>query len=253
MIDRRSFLVFPDRATSSLVNENGDFGISGERGPSATANKSSETSSAAFFLGVNPRELPDIGLWRSLIFCGGDCATILLCLPSFGDSGPARKELNDEYARSELSGESGCESRTGVLILGLSPWSSVAILSPFNLSLNLRPPGDLGLCSVGEIGPIGEFRDADRSIVGRCGSPKLFSIQSFSANAISRATPSRLCSRSLCISLSSTCSLFFAHIVCSTPFLPLAFALAPSSGVKMAGRGYTVSLCGVDRFLVDFG
>ena len=69
-------------------------------------------------------------------------------------------------------------------------------------------------------------------------TPKLASIHSFSATAISKPTPSMLSLASASISFCSTCKRFLAQIVCSTPFFPAARAVAPNSGLKIAGRGF---------------
>jgi len=162
----------------------------------------------------------------------------------FGMPFSAAKAPNDPTATSELSGLSGLNVSTlsGAFLAsdeppGLSASVVVPSLNPFSLSISLPPPGDLGLvglfivpllcCCEGMARPDGFDR-----------TPKLASIHSFSATAIWNPTPSTLSLASAPISFWSTCKRFFAQIVCKTPFFPAARAVAPSSGLKIAGRGF---------------
>ena len=105
--------------TSALENENGLLAISGDRGLSATAKRSSSGSSEVLLEDVIAVDMLDMKLSDGpvssndcccRIDAGGAWATILL-EPVFeadlGDTGPVRNVLNEEYAMSETSGESG--------------------------------------------------------------------------------------------------------------------------------------------------
>lgn len=137
---------------------------------------------------------------------------------------------------SDDSGDRGLLN-SGMPLLGVRSFSPVLNFKPASFSMSLPPPGDLGLAGPLLREPMDGSVSERLSPAGRALTPNVCSIHSFSVTAISRPIPSTLFRDSASISFCRTCNLFFAHIVCKTPFLPAARADAPSSGGNSAGRG----------------
>lgn len=145
-------------------------------------------------------------------------------------------------------------SATSALRGDVNSFSPVESFNPFSFSINLPPPGERGLD-----GLIGDTKlppglplspmpapptDEILKLIGRAATPKFNSIHSFSCTAICNPTPSALAEDSAAISRCRLCRRFLAQIVCKTPFLPAARAEIPSSGGKIAGRGFVFQTTG---------
>lgn len=137
-------------------------------------------------------------------------------------------EENEDTATSDPSGERGLANDASSYAspdLGAKSRWFVLSFKPASLSSSRPPPGDLGLAGPFVGGPVGsEMLSPD----GRALTPNVCSIHSFSCTAMSSPTPSTLSRDSASISFCSTCNLFFAHIVCRTPFFPLRVPKLPT-------------------------